>query len=344
MKSLLAPNFTLSLFNTPLLISFLCSCSCCVPVRVRVLVVYAHKMDLLSSYGVNPGLSKEEFVRTLSLYPSPTLCSLRSILFDELRVRHPDLVPHDLQGQPLVSRRDSALIPVSNVLSHDVWTIFQSMGSKTILPRVIFKEVLFSYQMFGGVTQSLNTIYLNLSSLTPSKIYLLGLYPILNDHHSVQNYLHPVHTYLKSVTHQCHKVQLSQTILHEQERLNEHSDLTQGCGGVGIIWRRSLLANPIKKIVSDRFCVLELSLSPSQTSEPRTLNIIPVYLPSSDHSLEEYAEYLTELTSIVSAIECSGPVLLLGDFNAHLPLPGNSINQQGNLLLDFIQHHCGLLM
>ena len=121
-------------------------------------------------------------------------------------------------------------------------------------------------------------------------------------------------------------------------RLNEHSDLTRGCGGVGIIWRRSLLANPIKKIVSDRFCVLELSLSPSQTLEPRTLNVIPVYLPSSDHSLEEYAEYLTELTSIVSAIEGSAPVLLLGDFNAHLPLPGNSINQQGNLLLDFIQH------
>ena len=124
-------------------------------------------------------------------------------------------------------------------------------------------------------------------------------------------------------------------------RLNEHSDLTRGCGGVGIIWRRSLLANPVKRIVSDHFCVIELFLSQSQASEPRILNVISVYLPSSDHPVDEFAEYLTELTSIASAIESSGPILLLGDFNAHLPSLGNSsviANQQGNLLLDFIQH------
>ena len=101
-------------------------------------------------------------------------------------------------------------------------------------------------------------------------------------------------------------------------RLNEHS------GGVGIIWRRSLLANPVKRIVSDRFCVIELSLSQSQASEPRILNVISVYLPSSDHPLDEFAKYLTELTSIVSAIESSGPILLLWDFNAHLPSLGSS--------------------
>lgn len=90
--------------------------------------------------------------------------------------------------------------------------------------------------------------------------------------------------------------------------------------------------------MSDHSCVIELSLSQSQASEPYTLNVISVYLPSAVHPLEEYAEYLT---GIVCAIEHSGPILLLGDFNAHLPSFGNSTvmaNQQGNILLHFIQH------
>jgi len=37
-------------------------------------------------------------------------------------------------------------------------------------------------------------------------------------------------------------------------RLNEHSDLVRGCGGIGIIWRKSLEVSPLTNICSDRIC------------------------------------------------------------------------------------------
>ena len=51
-------------------------------------------------------------------------------------------------------------------------------------------------------------------------------------------------------------------------RLNEHSELVRGCGGVGIIWKKSLQVSPITNIHSDRICAIRVSLSqPSCSSE-----------------------------------------------------------------------------
>ena len=70
----------------------------------------------------------------------------------------------------------------------------------------------------------------------------------------------------------------------------------------------------------------------------QVLSIIGVYLPSTDHSITEYTEYLTELESIVSALQSEGPIVIVGDFNAHIGALGgvrsqDSPNQAGKLVL-----------
>ena len=66
------------------------------------------------------------------------------------------------------------------------------------------------------------------------------------------------------------------------KRLHDQSTLSRGCGGVGLIWRSSHNATPIN-IDSDRICGIQLQHGDC------TLSILCVYLPSSDHSLEEFS-------------------------------------------------------
>ena len=113
-------------------------------------------------------------------------------------------------------------------------------------------------------------------------------------------------------------------------RLNENSDHNRGCGGVGIIWNKSIQASPISNFKSDRFCAVKVSLSNGST-----MSLISVYLPSTDHPLDEFEECLNELICVYSALQAEGPVVLLGDFNAHLNHPRN---HQGSLLHDAITH------
>ena len=102
-------------------------------------------------------------------------------------------------------------------------------------------------------------------------------------------------------------------------RLNEHFELVRGCGGVGTIWRKSLQVSPITNISSDRISAIRVSLSqPSRTFGETLLHIICAYLPSSDHSIEEFGKYLNDLTSIISALEPYGHLIIIGDFNTHL--------------------------
>ena len=120
--------------------------------------------------------------------------------------------------------------------------------------------------------------------------------------------------------------------------LNKDSDLNCGCWGVGFVWRHSIMAN---SFTSDRFCAIQLPLTQCQTAESYLFTIICVYLPSSDHSLNELSDDVSELESAVSALEPSSPVMLTGDFNAHLPKDGtlDNGNLQGRLLLDMIHNH-----
>ena len=74
--------------------------------------------------------------------------------------------------------------------------------------------------------------------------------------------------------------------------------------------------------------------------------IIGVYLPCSDMGMERYTEHLIELERVVSEHQHSGPVVIMGDFNAHLGVLGGvrgigEPNQQGVLLHQLITH-CNL--
>ena len=56
-----------------------------------------------------------------------------------------------------------------------------------------------------------------------------------------------------------------------------------------------------------------------------------------------YREVLNELENVVSVLQRSGPVIVIGDFNAHIGQPYSErtpgqTNAQGQLLLDMINH------
>ena len=93
-------------------------------------------------------------------------------------------------------------------------------------------------------------------------------------------------------------------------KLDESSSLSRGCGGVGIIWKKTLPIFPVTQITSDRFCAVQL-LSPDSE---RSLYIFTVYLPSSDYSVEEFSDYISELQNAVGILQQSGQVILAGDF------------------------------
>ena len=56
------------------------------------------------------------------------------------------------------------------------------------------------------------------------------------------------------------------------ERLGPTSDLTRGCGGVAILWKKTLRFSPITAIVSDRICGIRLFLMNSAEWLPRDIH------------------------------------------------------------------------
>ena len=119
-------------------------------------------------------------------------------------------------------------------------------------------------------------------------------------------------------------------------RLSEMSDnSTRGCGGVGILWRKSFDATPISGIRSDRICGIRMKTSTDD--DQSCLSTLGVYLPCLDLGVELYREILIELERVVLESEQLGPVIIAGDFNAHLgptwgPRAHKSPNIQGVLL------------
>ncbi len=51
-----------------------------------------------------------------------------------------DTIPEDLKGIPLVSRRDSALRPLSKILSEDCWIICNCISNTSPIPRTLLKN------------------------------------------------------------------------------------------------------------------------------------------------------------------------------------------------------------
>ena len=97
-------------------------------------------------------------------------------------------------------------------------------------------------------------------------------------------------------------------------RLNANFTLSRGCGGVGLMWKKDLDAVPIPSISSDIICGLRIKLQRHATSE---ITVLGVYLPCSDMGMECYSEHLVELENLISESERLGPIVIIGDFNAH---------------------------
>ena len=127
------------------------------------------------------------------------------------------------------------------------------------------------------------------------------------------------------------------------DRLTDTSELQRGCGGVGIMWRKSLnvsvTTSPTK---SDRICCIEVPLS---CRSPDKLIIINIYCPSSDSSIDYYTQCLHDLEKTVcthNGTNCA--IIIAGDLNAHLgTLAGHRgsgvFNQRGLLLKELIDRN-----
>ena len=123
------------------------------------------------------------------------------------------------------------------------------------------------------------------------------------------------------------------------KRLTETSDLNRGCGGIAILWRKSLLAIPLD-VPSDRVCAIQLKHSSSSS----VMTIIGAYLPSTDHQIEEFDNCLQQLEDTIIAYNHLGPVMVVGDFNSHIGSGselGSSTNIQGQLLIQLMDR-CSL--
>ena len=115
--------------------------------------------------------------------------------------------------------------------------------------------------------------------------------------------------------YQLHQLQL----LHPKfkaladKRLTERSNLNSGCGGIAILSCKTLLAIPLD-VQSDRIGAIQLKHSSSSS----IMTTIGAYLPSTDHQTEEFESYLQQLEYTIIANNQLGPVMVAGNFNAHI--------------------------
>ena len=86
-------------------------------------------------------------------------------------------------------------------------------------------------------------------------------------------------------------------------------------------------------IDSDRICGVQLELKEC------TLTVLCVYLPSSDHTFEEFTTYVNELDCTICAYQTQGPVVIAGDIYAHSLNICSTPNPHGTLIHDLIDRN-----
>ena len=108
-------------------------------------------------------------------------------------------------------------------------------------------------------------------------------------------------------------------------------------GGVALLWKYSIndFVTPIKSIQSD--CIVGIKC---EFSGCRPLFILGVYLPSSNHTLDEFQECLDLLWALYESLLADGFVIVLGDVNGDFGnCPGvggkKEPDVRGKLLIDF---------
>ena len=108
-------------------------------------------------------------------------------------------------------------------------------------------------------------------------------------------------------------------------------------GGVALLWKYSIndFVTPIKSIQSDHIVGIKCEFSGC-----RPLFILGVYLPSSNHTLDEFQECLDLRWALYESLSADGFVIVLGDINGDFGnCPGvrgkKEPNVRGKLLIDF---------
>ena len=125
-------------------------------------------------------------------------------------------------------------------------------------------------------------------------------------------------------------------------RLCESSTLHRGCGGVAILWRKSLSVTPVTLSVSDRICATEL---PLMNGHVKRVVVFNVYAPSSDAELSSFNDCICDLEEEINRVDSNTTaVVIAGDFNAHLgtlagPRGSGTPNSRGFVLKDFIDRN-----
>ena len=80
-------------------------------------------------------------------------------------------------------------------------------------------------------------------------------------------------------------------------RLTDESVSGRVCGGIGILWQKSIAAYPVDGISSDRICAIRFAIDDGDKS---LLTIIGVYMPCLDQGIECYKQHLFELERVIS--------------------------------------------
>ena len=117
-------------------------------------------------------------------------------------------------------------------------------------------------------------------------------------------------------------------------RLMEEKDGGTDCGGIGLLWHKSIATTLISGIGSDRICGVCFTVVDGDNS---LMSVIGVYLSCLDQRVDCYRNHLQELQRLISESQLLGPVTLLGDFNTHLGGLEGQQNVQGLLLQEMME-------
>ena len=102
------------------------------------------------------------------------------------------------------------------------------------------------------------------------------------------------------------------------KRLTVDSEFSRGCGGVAILWHKSLQIS-VKEYDSDCLCVVQLS------TPKHNIPIVGVYLLSSNLPLDHYSDYLHQVKECVlldvrEMATCWSLVILMDTLHMVAPL------------------------
>ena len=290
------------------------------------------------------GLKNKNTPETCSLY-----VRIRSLKLDELceaslsaLLKCPVVCYSIIRGRSTISLRVIILklhlhtALTSAVATPNVVRLWQSGNTRTLKEKSTESSTTGSLPPLSSdqsINPSLTFVTWNCRGLSSGEPYIHQLAECGNDVIVVgEHWLWPYETERLANIHPAFSADVK-----TDRRLTEESTLRRGCGGIGIMWRKTLDATPIPSISSDRICGLSIRSSNQET----VFSVIGVYLPCADLGIEYYCEHLMELERLISDQQQQGPVIVMGDFNAHLGTLGGcrgvgDPNQQGMLLQQLI--------